>query len=172
MLFGRKQPQAKRTPAEMARDLREKALSITPADLNLAPIVARPHVWGVLMETGYEEAVATVAVFADGSVSLYISSGGGIIGAGEHPMVREAAERLLTITEKYVPEFESASQTPLPKTGRVRFYVRTFTATLTADADEKDLGQHRHKLSGVFHAGQGVITEMRLASEKRKGGIQ
>ncbi|HMI32088.1 MAG TPA: hypothetical protein VK527_10145 [Candidatus Limnocylindrales bacterium] len=172
MLFDRKQSQPKRTPAEMSRNLREKALSVTAADLNLAPIEARPHVWGVLMEIGYEEAVATVAVFADGSVSLYISSGGGVIGAGEHPMVREAAERLLTITEKYVPEFESASQTPLPQTGRVRFYVRTFTATLTADADEKDLGNHRHKLSAIFHAGQGDITEMRLTSETRKGGIQ
>ena len=87
-------------------------------------------------------------------------------------MVREAAERLLTITEKYVPEFEPASQTPLPQTGRVRFYIRTFNATLTAEADEQDLGNLRHKLSPVFHAGHAVITEMRLASEKRKGGIQ
>ena len=170
MQFGRKQPEP--TPAEMSRNLREQALSVTAADLNLNPIEARPHVWGVLMETGYPGATATVAVFADGSVSLYISSGGGIIGAGEHPMVREAAERLLTITEKYLPEFGAATQTPLPQTGRVRFYVRTFTATLTADADEQDLGQHRHKLSAVFHAGQGVITEMRLASEEGKGGIQ
>ena len=157
----------KPTPAEMSRRLREQALSVSAGELNLAPIEARPQVWGVLMELGYPEAVATLAAFADGSVSLYISTGGGIIGAGEHPPVREAAEKLLSIAQTHVADFEPAAATPLPKTGRTRFHIRTFTATLTAEADEQDLGHGRHKLSPVFHAGHAVITEMRLASEKQ-----
>jgi hypothetical protein len=166
MLFGpKKQPKA--SPVEMSRKLREQALSVTAADLNLAPIEARPHVWGVLMELSYPEAVATLAAFADGSVSLYISTGGGIIGAGEHPPVREVSEKLLSIAQAHIADFEPAAATPLPKAGRTRFYVRTFNATLTAEADEQDLGHGRHKLAPVFHAGHAVITQMRLASEKR-----
>jgi hypothetical protein len=165
MLFGPKK-QPKPTPAEMSRKLREQALSVTAADLNLAPIEARPHVWGVLMELGYPEAVATLAAFAEGSVSLYISTGGGIIGAEEHPSVREASERFLSIAQRHIADFEPAAETPPPKPGRTRFHVRTFNATLTAEADEQDLGHGRHKLSPVFHAGHAVITEMRLASEK------
>ena len=41
----------------------------------------RPDVWGVLMELGLEQGVATMVAFADGTVSLYFSGGGGIIGA-------------------------------------------------------------------------------------------
>jgi len=81
MLFGRK----KSRPAEIARGMREQALSLTAADLNLQPIEARPHVWGAIMELGYARAVASLCAFADGTVSLYISTGGGIIGAGEQP---------------------------------------------------------------------------------------
>jgi len=153
----------------MSRNLRQKALSVSAADLDLAPTEARPHVRGVLMDLGYPQAVATVAVFADGTASLYISTGGGVIGAGEHPPVREAAEKLLAIAEARIADFEPVAETALPPGGRVHFYIRTFTGTLTADADEQDLGHGRHKLSPVFHAGHAVITQMRLESERRAG---
>jgi len=153
--------------AATSRKLRDKALSVTAADLKLEAIEARPHVWGVIMELGYPEVVATLAVFADGTSSLYISTGGGVIGAGEHKPVREEAEKLLSVTETHVANFERADETPYPKPGRVRFYVRTFRTTLTADADEKLLGNRLHKLTPVFHAGQAVITQMRLISERR-----
>src|SRR5882672_507133 len=163
MLFGRK----KSRPVEIARGMREQALSLTAADLNLEPIEARPHVWGAIMELGYAQAVASLCVFAEGTVSLYVSTGGGIAGAGENPSVREEAERFLTVTEAHVADFERADETPPPLPGRVRFYVRTFRTTLTAEAEEQDLGQNRHKLSPVFHAGHAVITQMRLVTEKR-----
>jgi hypothetical protein len=34
-------------------------------------------VWGILMETGYSEATATLLALGDGTTSLYLSSGGG-----------------------------------------------------------------------------------------------
>jgi len=71
--------------------MREQALSLAAADLNLEPIEARPHVWGAIMELGYAQAIASLCVFAEGTVSLYVSTGGGIAGAGEHPSVREEA---------------------------------------------------------------------------------
>ena len=152
-------------PVEMSRRLREQALTVRPDELGLAPTTARQHVWGVLMELGYPQAVATLVALGDGTTSLYISTGGGIIGAGEHPPVRAAAERFLGAIESHLAGFQPAAETPLPQTGRVRFYVRTFTDTLGAEADEQDLGHGRHQLSPVFHAGHAVITEMRLASE-------
>ena len=155
-------------PGEIAPGMRELALSLTAADLNLEPIEARPHVWGAIMELGYPQAVASLCAFADGTVSLYISTGGGIIGAGANSSVREEAERFLTIVEAHVADFERADETPLPSRGRVRFYVRTFQTTLTAEADEQDLGHNRHKLSPVFHAAHAVITQMRLVSEKQE----
>jgi hypothetical protein len=164
-MFGRK---PKTDPIEMSRKLRKQALSVGPGELGLAPTEARQHVWGVLMELGYPQAVATLVVLGEGTTSLYISTGGGIIGAGEHPPVRAAAEKLLAVTEAHLDGFHAVAETPLPQTGRVRFYVRTFGGTLGAEADEQDLGHGRHKLSPVFHAGHAVITEMRLASEDQQ----
>ncbi len=163
MLFGRKKP----GPAEIARGMREQALRLTAAELYLQPTEARPHVWGTIMELGYPQAVASLCAFADGTVSLYISTGGGIIGAGEHPPVREQAERLLTMTETHIADLERADETPFPRVGRVRFYVRTFQSTLTAEAGEQELGQNHHKVSPLFHAGHAVITQMRLLSERQ-----
>jgi hypothetical protein len=164
-MFGGK---PKSDPIEMSRKLRGQALSVAPGELGLAPTAALQHVWGVLMELGYPEAVATLVVLGEGTTSLYISTGGGIIGAGEHPPVRAAAEKLLAATEAHLAGFQPAGETPLPQTGRVRFYVRTFDGILGAEADEQDLGHGRHKLSPVFHAGHAVITEMRLASEEQQ----
>ena len=152
----------------MSKKLRDQALSVTAQDLNLEPIEARPHVWGVLMELGYPQAVATLVTFGDGSTSLYISTGGGVIGAGEHKAVREECERFLAVVERHLADFEPADiETPLPRPGRVRFYVRTFQSTLTAEADEKLLVNPQHKLWPVYQAGHAVITQMRLMSERR-----
>ena len=165
MPFG-KHKQEETDPVAISRKLREKALSVTAQDLNLAPIEARPHVWGALMELGYPQTIATLAAFADGSVSLYISTGGGFLDGGEHPPVREEADRFLGIVEQHIADFEPADdEMPLPRTGRVRFYVRTFQSTLTAEVDEALLMSRTHKLAPVFQAGHAVITQMRLLSK-------
>ncbi len=166
MPFGKKRDEEK-NPAAVSREQRDRALRVTAADLSLAPTEARLNVWGVLMELGYPQAVATLAVFADGTSSLYISTGGGVIGSGEHKPVRAEAEKFLFAAQSFIEHFERAEDTPYPKAGRVRFYVRTFEATLTAEADEQDLGRKIHKLGPLFHAGHAVIAQMRLISERR-----
>lgn len=94
-------------------------------DSDLAPATALGRVWGVLMEIGYPEPVATLVALSDGTTSLYFSNGGGVIGAGEHGAVRDAASHLLTVANAHIANFEPTSATPLPTVGRVRFYLRT-----------------------------------------------
>ena len=149
--------------------LREMALNVRPDEIKVTPTAERPHVWGVLMETGYPKGVASLVCFADGATSLYFSNGGGIIGAGEHGSVRAVAQAWLTETETYLPSFEPAHETPLPSLGRVRFYVRTFDGTLTAEADEQDLGRMRHPLSPFFHHGHTVMSAIRHATQRSEG---
>ena len=152
-------------PAQMMRQLREQALCVTAPDLELAPTEALPHVWGAIMELGYPTGIATLMALAEGTTSLYFSSGGGVIGAGEHPTVREAAETFLNLVEDYIAEFPPVDATPTPRIGRVRLYVRTFDGTLGVEALEDDMGQDLHPLSPVYHAGHAVITAIREASE-------
>jgi hypothetical protein len=69
--------------ADVYRDLRQQVLTLDPAKIGL-PSSDKNQIHGVLMETGYPEAVATLVTIADGTVSLYFSNGGGIIGVGQH----------------------------------------------------------------------------------------
>jgi len=143
--------------------LRQQALTVTAAAVGVAPTAA-PGCFVVLMETGYPQAVATLAVFVDGTTSLYFSNGGGIIGAGAHEAVRTASAAFLARADADFAHFTETTETPLPAVGRVRFYVRTPAGTLAAEAGEQDLGQDRHVLSRVFHAGHAVITAIRETS--------
>jgi len=146
------------------RGLREQALERSAEQLGVTPTPVLPHVFGILMETCYDSAVASLVAFVDGSASLYVSSGGGVIGAGQHASVRATLQPFFLAAEKHMNALTPATETPYPKGGRVRFYVRTFEGTFTAEADEQDLGNMRHVLSPVFHAGHAVITAVREAS--------
>jgi hypothetical protein len=163
-MFFRRKPKPKPTADSLA--LRDMALRVMPSELGLTPQPERPHVWGALMETGYDGGVASLVSFADGSTSMYFSNGGGIIGAGQHDAVRAAAETWLSSAEECLPNFVATVGTPLPGVGRVRFYVHTFEGVLTAEADEQDLGHGRHELAPFFHRAHRVISAMREASER------
>jgi hypothetical protein len=152
-------------PAQMMRQLREQALRVTASDLELIPTAARPRVWGAIMELGYPTGIATLMSLAEGTTSLYFSNGGGVIGAGEHAAVREAAESFLDAVEDRLADFPAVEATPTPRIGRVRFYVRTFDGTLGVEATEEELGRNSHPLSPVFHAGHAVITAIRESAE-------
>ena len=155
----------RKDPADAVRGLREQAFSVEPSALGLAPTAARPHVWGVIMETGYAEGAATLVVFAEGTTSLYFSNGGGIIGAGAHATVRTAAEQWLAVAEARRSAFAPVSGAPpLPAAGQVRILLRTFEGTLAGGAAEQELGAGAHPLSQVFFAAHGVITAVREAS--------
>jgi hypothetical protein len=65
--------------ADVYRGLRAQALQLTAAQVGPADAV-----FGVLMETGYPEAVVSLVALSDGTASLYFSNGGGIIGTGGH----------------------------------------------------------------------------------------
>lgn len=125
-------------------------------------------VWGLVMETGYPEAVATLVALADGSVSLYFSSGGGMIGMGSYEGPQRAAQALLALAPQFRKHCEATTKFPLPQKGHVRFYLLTHQAALTAEAGEDDLGNDRNPLSPLFHRAQHLITEVRAIDEKQQ----
>ena len=152
-------------PADVIRRLREQAFRIGAVDLALTPTPSRPHVWGAIMELGYPTGIATLLTFAEGTTSLYFSNGGGVIGAGDHAAVRDAAEAFLDVVEVHLAEYGPVEETPTPRIGRVRLYARTFAGTLGAEATEEQVGENLHPLSPVFLAGHAVITAIRESSD-------
>lgn len=121
------------------------------------------------METGYPGVVATLVVLADCTVSLYLSKGSSIIGAGQHPAVHQSADAFLRAAESLHSQLEPISVFPPPSEGETRFYLRTFEVTLGAVAEDRALGEGRHALSPLFYAAHVVIARIREASEARRG---
>jgi len=122
-------------------------------------------VWGILMETGYPGATATLFALNDGTTSLYLSSGGGVIGGHAHQDVRQANAEFVETANHYYQDLDPTESFPVPEEGYTLFYLLTDSYVLTGAGHEEDLGLERHPLSSLFHAGHRVITQLRLISE-------
>lgn len=141
--------------------LRGQVLDLDPSSVGIAPTAGLPRVFGVVMDIAYEEATATVVALADGTTSLYLSTGGGIIGGGDHEAVASESRRLLRVAEAHVDALVDAGRPGLPRHGRVRLTVLTFDGPRSVEAPEDHLAEGRHPLSGMFHAVHAVISALR-----------
>jgi hypothetical protein len=157
----------KRNVADKFLELRSMALSLEAEQVGLKPDSSHP-VFGVLMETVYDDTVATLVAVGDGSVSLYFSNGGGIIGLGEYDEPRKACFSLLSFAQEFISHFQPTKDYPLPANGYTSFYFLTVHGILTATAKEQDLENRRTPLSPLFYNAQDVITQARLVDEKRR----
>jgi len=106
-------------PAETYLQLRIRIFGLTPEDVGITPSEEAPQVWGVVMEAGYEAGSATLVSLADGTTSLYYSTGGGMLGRGDYTPISEASRALVAQAEIDLPRFSKAVDYPLPEVGQV-----------------------------------------------------
>jgi hypothetical protein len=142
--------------------LRSQLLGLDPDAAGLPRLAGQ--VWGVLFEIGYDNGSVTVVSVADGTTSLYTSSGGGMIGAGEHAPVAAATKAFVAAVEAHLDAFGPDPDEAVPAAGMVTFRALTYAGRRRAEAPEQDLGERRHPLWPLFYAGQDVVTQLRLAS--------
>jgi hypothetical protein len=120
------------------------------------------------MEMGFPRGAATLVAMGEGSVSMYFSSGGGIIGGGEgHESVRGAGLAFVKASADFLHLMEPADSFPYPPANHVRFYVLTPERIYTYLADQNELGNNRDPLGPLFHFGDRTITELRLVSNSK-----
>lgn len=154
-------------PEPPTSELRTKAFSVKASDLGLDE-AQTGKVWGVIMETGYLEAMFSLVVFGESTTSIYFGNGGGIIGAGEHASVRQAAGSLLKAANANLLKLVPVQAPSLPHVGEVKFYFQTYAGLYTASAQEEILGNGKHQLSPLFYAAHAVITAVRENTPGRK----
>src|SRR5512141_2654467 len=124
--------------ADIYATLRNKALSLDPVQIGLAPDQANP-IFGVLMEIGDKDTVMTLSAIGDGSVSLYFSNGGGIIGLGQHEEPRKTCLSFLAFANQFSSHLQPTKEFSLPQIGFTTFYFLTINGVLTLTAKEADL---------------------------------
>lgn len=111
------------------------------------------------------ESVSTLVAFDDGTTSLYLSSGGGVIGAGSHQSVRAAATRFRTAAVSVRERFVPTDHFERPPSGHSRFFLVTPSQTLaTPMIPNAELRQEQHALASLGNAAQAVITEIRRST--------
>jgi len=154
-------------PAPAYLQLRNRILSLNPAELGLSPTEAAPHVWGVVMEMNYKVGSATLAVLADGTTSLHYSTGGGLLGRGDYAPLAEASKALVAQAESFLHLASSTKEFPLPEAGQVSFILLTFSGVYMATAAAISLSSHKHPLSPLFICAQEILSQLRLLAEKR-----
>jgi hypothetical protein len=155
---------------QVYQGLRAQILTLDPASAGLGQGPAHPVLWGALMEAGYPRGTATLVAMIDGTTSLYLSSGGGIIGGGFHQAVAAATRAFLADLQRHLPELRPDPDTALPAQGQVIIRAFTYAGRMSAEAPEDDLGHGRHPLWPVFYAAHRVITELRLIDEAKQRG--
>lgn len=150
-------------------EMRERVFAVKPEEIGLKKSNYPPEVWGILMETGLKDGGAySLIVLADGTTSLYFSTGAGVIGAGRHEQVRTASTNLLVGANYYLSEAKATTSHPLPSAGQVTFYFLSYEGLFSYTTREQSLGEGRDKLSKLFHAGHQVIAEVRQLEQNRQ----
>jgi len=81
-----------------------------------------------------------------------------------------ANRRLLLSAEANLEELVDVGQPALPAVGHVRMTAVTFTGARSVEAERAELGYRRHPAAAVFHAAEGVITELRKIDEAARAG--
>jgi hypothetical protein len=145
--------------------LRRQALFARRAEVGIPAPPPEAPVWGVLMETGYSEGTATLIALGDGTTSLYLSTGGGVVGGHAHQDVRRANAEFVETANRFCRHLDPTDSFPLAAEGYTIFYVLTDSGVLTGGGREEDLGLERDTLSPLFHAGHLVIARLRSISE-------
>ena len=155
---------ASKTPEELYLGLRRQALDSVANGLARPP-VEHPDVCGVAVDIPAQGAFATVVALTDNTTSMYTSTGGGTIGAGEHAAVAAATHRLLAAVQAQLDSFRTGDDDELPPTGSVRFHVLTPTGRRAEDVPEDCFwGRAPHELMPVIASTQALVTAMREAS--------
>ena len=123
---------------------------------------------GIIMETGYPEGVVMLVVMSSGTVDLFFSGGGSILGAGAHAGPKAAARELAMAAADLAPQMPVAFEFGLPERGLTKLYVLVDGGVRGVAGRESDFGENRAALSPLFHAAHRVIAEIRRIPPPQK----
>jgi hypothetical protein len=154
------------TETNTFNDLREMAFRVTPEQLQLSLPVQNTHVYGIIMDWGIDSATATIISYQTGDASMYLSSGGGVIGGGQHQNVNNAAKQFVNLAQTFLNKATKANANTLPKQDEVNFYMLTNKGTFYGGDVMKNFENNTSTWLPLFEEANRVITELQLTTAK------
>ena len=147
--------------------LRNMAFSTTPDQLGLELPVDQASVFGVVMDWEMDGATATTVAYLTGDASLYLTTGGGVIGGGQHENVKIAAKQFVTIAQTYFDKSSKTEKQLLPAKHQVNFYLLTNKGLFVGQEEIENLENNSSSWLELFEEGNKVLNELRLTTENR-----
>lgn len=148
--------------------MREMAFSVTMEQLGVSTEGKDVKVYGVIMEWGIDGGTITLPSYSTGDASVYLSTGGGVIGGGQHERVRVAAQKFVALGQTYLERAELTDMKEQPKTDEITFYLLTNKGRHVGVSNVGDMDNRSSEWLPMFEAANEVITELRLIEEQRK----
>lgn len=142
--------------------LRYHALMIQREQVGIPTPPPDSPVWAVLMETGHPRVTETLALVSDGTSSVYMSDGDGVIGGHGYENVRKANADFIKLANRDWHHFQPTEAFPVPAVGYTVFYARTDAGLLVCGGTQESLINGQHVLSELFQAGHEAITQLHI----------
>jgi hypothetical protein len=160
-------PKVDNTKTNTFNDLRGMAFSATPEQLQLSLPAENTIVYGVIMDWDIDTATATFVSYQTGDASMYLSSGGGVIGGGKHQNVNSAAKQFVNLAQKYLGKTTKTETNPLPHQDEVKFYLLTNKGTYVGQEIMRNFENNSSSWLPLFEEANKVLTELRMTTEKQ-----
>lgn len=108
---------------------------------------------------------ATVVTYLTGDASIYLSSGGGFIGAGQHESVKKVTKEFVVNGHLISFKGKQYENTDLPKNGIASFYFLSNSRNTKITESIAKLESGESEFSKLFADLNIVMTEIRLKSK-------
>ena len=142
------------------------AFSATPEQLELSLPTDKTIVYGIIMDWGMNGATATIVSYQTGDASLYLSSGGGVIGGGQHENVSSAAKHFVSLGQSFLDKTTKTEKTTLPQTDVIKFYLLTNKGIFVGQEQMKNFENRSSTWLSLFEEANLLLTELRKTTEK------
>jgi hypothetical protein len=145
--------------------LRDMALGVTAEQLGLQITDEQTKVYGIVMDWDLGDGIATVSAYETGDASMYLNTGGGVIGGGQHENVRNAVFPYVAKGQSFLDKATLTESTPLPDKNCVRFYFLTNKGKFMVQENMKNIEAETSEWLTLFEEANKVLSELRLTSE-------
>jgi len=146
-------------------DLRNMAFNVTGEQLGLENLKDK-EIYGVIMDWDLGDGIMTLITYRTGDASMYLNTGGGVIGGGQHENVNSASKRFVEQADKYISKTSETDSTLIPDENCVRFYFLTNGGKYFAQEQMTNFENETSIWLDYFNEANKVITELRLTTEK------
>lgn len=149
-------------------DLRSMAFGATQAQIGVDIPSNETKIYGVIMDWDLGEGIATVVAFQSGDASVYLSSGGGVIGGSGHDNVKTAAIRFVNEAQNYLGNTKPTVTTPLPGKDMVNFYFLTNKGKYVGQEAMANFENSTSKWLELFNEANNLMSEIRMTTDSKE----